>query len=321
MRGVFRLSIARFGMAVALFAAGNAVAQDSQTAPVAVTTPFVNSYAPATGGLPLAQSIEAGEVKLAAQLTPDGADIGRGLVWRIFKPQPGPDGKLQLVAQSEGGTNTFQLEPGSYLVHASFGRAGATKRITVGHEAKKESVVLDAGGLKLNAVLAGGARIKPGLLKFKIYEAKPNTKGQGALIAGDVGPNTVVRLNAGSYQIISYYGGVNAVTHSDIKVEAGKLVEATIEHHAAELTMKLVREPGGEAMADTSWSIVSDSGDPVPNVVGAYASMVLAEGEYTIIAKNRDKLYQRDFKVESGKSQEVEVVASEAAADQADEAD
>ena len=100
-----------------------------------------------------------------------------------------------------------------------------------------------------------------------------------------------------------------------------ELVEATIEHHAAELTMKLVREPGGEAMADTSWSIVSDSGDPVREVVGAYASMVLAEGEYTIIAKNRDKLYQRDFKVESGRSQEVELVASEAAADHADEAD
>jgi hypothetical protein len=308
-------------MAAALFAAGSAVAQDNQTAPAAVTVPFVNSYAPATEDLPLAQSVGLGEVKLAAQLTPDGADIGRGLVWRIYQPQPGPDGKLQLVTQQEGGTKVFQLAPGSYLVHASFGRAGATKRITVGHDAKKESVVLDAGGLKLTAVLAGGARIKPGLLKFKIFEAKGDAKAQGALIALDVSPNTVVRLNAGTYQITSYYGGVNAVTHSDIKVEAGKLVEATIEHHAAELTMKLVREPGGEAMADTSWSIVSDSGDPVPNVVGAYASMVLAEGEYTIIAKNRDKLYQRDFKVVSGKSQEVEVVANDAAPDQADEAD
>ena len=49
--------------------------------------------------------------------------------------------------------------------------------------------------------------------------------------------------------------------------------------------------------------------------------MVLSEGEYTIIAKNRDRLYQKDFKVESGKNQEVEVIASEDAADQTDEAD
>jgi hypothetical protein len=170
-------------------------------------------------------------------------------------------------------------------------------------------------------VLAGGKRINPSLLKFDIYDAKADTKGHRVLIAPNVSPSTVVRLNAGNYQIVSTYGSVNAVTRSDIRVEAGKLVEATIEHHAAELTIKLVREPGGEAMADTSWSIVSDSGDPVREVVGAYASMVLAEGEYTIIAKNRDKLYQRDFKVESGKNQEVEVVATDAAADQADEAD
>ncbi len=36
-------------------------------------------------------------------------------------------------------------------------------------------------------------------------------------------------------------GQVNAVVRSDIKVEAVKLTEATIEHHAAELTIKLVR--------------------------------------------------------------------------------
>jgi hypothetical protein len=309
-------------MAAVLCAASFALAQDAADVPAtSAPSPFINSYAPATGDLPLASSLGLGEVKLTAQLTAKGADIGRGLVWRIFKPQAGPDGKLPLVAQAQGGSNVFELAPGSYLVHASFGRAGATKRITVGHDSKQESVVLDAGGLKLNAVLAGGKRIKPSLLKFDIYDAKADAKGHHVLIAPNVSPTTVVRLNAGNYQIVSTYGSVNAVTRSDIRVEAGKLVEATIEHHAAELTMKLVREPGGEAMADTSWSIVSDSGDPVREVVGAYASMVLAEGEYTIIAKNRDKLYQRDFKVESGQNQEVDVVATEAAADQADEAD
>jgi hypothetical protein len=309
-------------MAALLCAASFGLAQDAGEVPSgSAPSAFVYSYAPGTGVIPLAASLGLGEVKLTAQLTPDGADIGRGLVWRIFKPEAGADGKLPLVAQAQGGSNVFQLEPGSYLVHASFGRAGATKRITVGHDSKQESLVLDAGGLKLNAVLAGGKRVNPSLLKFDIYDAKADAKGHRVLIAPNVSPSTVVRLNAGNYQIVSTYGSVNAVTRSDIRVEAGKLVEATIEHHAAELTMKLVREPGGEAMADTSWSIVSDSGDPVREVVGAYASMVLAEGEYTIIAKNRDKLYQRDFKVESGRNQEVEVVATDAAADQADEAD
>jgi len=205
-------------------------------------------------------------------------------------------------------------------VHASFGRAGATKRITVGHDSKRESVVLDAGGLELNAILAGGKRIRSSLLKFSIFEATEKR----ALIIQDVSPNTVVRLNSGSYQVVSNYGTDNAVIRSNVKVEAGKLTEVTVEHHAAELTIKLVREPGGEAMADTSWSVLTEAGDPVRDhdVVGAYATMVLAEGDYTVIAKNRDKLYQRQFKVEAGRNQEVEVIANDAAAAaQADEAD
>ena len=178
-------------------------------------------------------------------------------------------------------------------MHASFGRAGATKRITVGHDSKHESVVLDAGGLELNAMLAGGKRIR--LVAAQVLDLRSKPTKAAALIIQDVSPNTVVRLNSGNYQVVSNYGTDNAVIRSDVKVEAGKLIEVTVEHHAAELTIKLVREPGGEAMADTSWSVLTDSGDPVRDhdVVGAYASMVLAEGDYTVIAKNRDKLYQR----------------------------
>jgi len=123
-----------------------------------------------------------------------------------------------------------------------------------------------------------------------------------------------VRLNAGIYHVVSTYGAVNAVIRSDIRVEAGKLTEATVEHHAAEITMKLVREAGGEAIADTSWSLLNESGDPIKETVGAFASMVLAEGDYTIIAKNRDRIYQKDFTVVAGQNQEIEVLATEAAA-------
>ena len=78
-----------------------------------------------------------------------------------------------MVASAHGGTGVFQLEPGSYLVHASYGRAGATKRITVGKEAKRESLVLDAGGLKLDAVLSGGVRIPPKNCASRSTRARP----------------------------------------------------------------------------------------------------------------------------------------------------
>ncbi|PBB25623.1 hypothetical protein FJV83_26510 [Mesorhizobium sp. WSM4307] len=274
--------------------------------------PGISSYATPKSEAPLALG-GGGAITLSAQLTDKGTDITRGLVWRVFKPEA-VNGKLPMVASAHGGSAVFQLEPGSYLVHASYGRAGATKRITVGKEAKRESLVLDAGGLKLDAVLSGGVRIPPKKLRFSIYEGTAEANGDRALIIPDVEPNSVVRLNAGIYHVVSTYGAVNAVIRSDIRVEAGKLTEATVEHHAAEITMKLVREAGGEAIADTSWSLLNESGDPIKETVGAFASMVLAEGDYTIIAKNRDRIYQKDFTVVAGQNQEIEVLATEAAA-------
>ena len=313
--GVIRLFVVLASAAVftALPALVNAQEFGGEGAPALdLSLPSISSFAPAHDrASPLALQT-GGEITLSAKLTEEGEDISRGLVWRVFGQQAGPDGKLPLIASAEGGTSVFQLAPGGYLVHASYGRAGATKRITVGREGKSENLVLDAGGLKLDATLAGGVRIPPAKLKFSIYEADADATGERALIIPDISPNSVVRLNSGTYHIVSTYGSVNAVIRSDIRIEAGKLTEATVEHHAAELTMKLVREAGGEAIADTSWSILSSSGDPVREVVGAFASLVLAEGDYTIIAKNKDRIYQRDFTVVGGRNQDVEVLATEA---------
>lgn len=88
--------------------------------------PGSSNYAPAASSTPLAQG--EGKITVAAKLTDEAPELTRGLVWRIFGPDAGPDGKLPLVASAQGGTSEFQLVPGSYLVHASFGRAGATSK-------------------------------------------------------------------------------------------------------------------------------------------------------------------------------------------------
>jgi hypothetical protein len=99
---------------------------------------------PATSTGPAANM---GEVTFVAELTDHSPEIKRGIFWRIFRPKPDADGKLPLIASAQGGTSSFALEQGSYLVHAAFGRAGATKRITVGSAPKREVLVLDTGGL------------------------------------------------------------------------------------------------------------------------------------------------------------------------------
>jgi hypothetical protein len=287
-----------------------AAQEDTDTVPpieMIPGAPAATGYAPLDLG-PLSQEALRGNLTLSAKLSEDGDVIPTGLIWRVFSTEPDDSGKLVLLASAEGGTSTFDLKPGVYLVHAAYGRAGATKRIRVGNEPKQEQFILDAGGLKLNAVIAGGGRIPPDQLRFSIYEGSAENGSDRPLIVPDVEPNKIVRLNAGTYHVVSTYGNVNAVVRSDIRVDANELIEATVEHRAAQLTLKLVREPGGEALADTAWSVLNESGETVRESVGAFASMVLAEGQYTVIAKNRNRLYQKDLTVIPGDNQDVELL-------------
>ncbi len=269
--------------------------------------PALNTYASPSSpeNNPLFQTRE---LDLKARLNESGSDIPTGLVWRVFSPDVGADGQLPLIASAQGGSAVFNLPAGSYLVHVAYGRAGATKRITLGNATRHEIMTLDAGGMKLNAILPDGGKINDDLLRFSIYADEDNN--DRSLIVPDVKPNTIIRLNSGTYHVVSNYGTANATIRADIRVEAGKLTEATVQHRAAEVTLKLVRERGGEALADTSWSILNASGDVVRESAGAYSSMVLIEGDYVAVAKNKDRIYQRDFKVSSGKNEEVEVVAN-----------
>ncbi|MBP1856596.1 hypothetical protein [Rhizobium herbae] len=274
--------------------------------------PKLNSFNPQIPDT-ATQGPTAKDIQLEAHLTEKGKPVEQGLTWRVFSPIPGSDGKLPLLATSEGGSAAFQLIPGEYFVNVAFGRAGATRKIRVAEAGpvEKQVLVLDAGGVMLNAVSGSDMRIPPGELSFSIFSADAKEDGERALVVADVKPNTVIRLNTGTYHVVSNYGSVNAVIRADIQVEAGKLTEATIQHRAAKLTLKLVSEPGGEAIADTAWSILTSSGDVVSESVGAFPTLVLAEGGYTAIARNKEKIYQRDFTVKAGVNTDVEVLLND----------
>jgi hypothetical protein len=252
-------------------------------------------------------------VRMEARLTDKGPVVTYGLSWRVFQPIAGTDGKLPLLASSEGGSTEFDLAPGEYFVNVAFGRAGATKKLVVPESGNPEpqTFVLDAGGLVLNAVSGADVRIPPDELTFNIYSNDVREDGERGLLMGDVKPGEVVRLNAGTYHVVSNYGDVNATIRADIRVDAGKLVEATIQHKAAKITLKLVSQEGGEAIADTAWSILTPSGDSVSESVGAFPVVILAEGKYTAVARHKDKIYQRDFTVTPGRNQDVEVLLQE----------
>lgn len=312
-----RTSIAAYVMLGAMLATAPAAPsaaqeafQDFKQLGGSTKMPKLNAFS-ATPSAPA--GVLARNVAFEAKLTKDGEAMKDGLAWRVFGPIPGADGKLPLLASSDGGAADFQLAPGDYFVNVAFGRAGVTRKLSVPEEGEvsKQTVVLDAGGFVLNAVTGSEVRIPPAQLSFSVYSSEAREDGERGLVIANVKPNSIVRLNAGTYHVVSEYGGVNAVARADIQVEAGRLTTATLQHRAAQITLKLVSQPGGEAIADTAWSVLTGSGDVVNESVSAFSTMVLSEGDYLAVARNKDKIYQRDFTVKAGENADVDVLLSE----------
>jgi hypothetical protein len=282
------------------------------TLPEAVT-PYAPSTAAPVEAKPLSTVAprETATLSLTARLTPDGPPIGAGVVWRIFAEAQGPDGSRELVAERHGGSADFVLKPGGYFVYCGFGYAGTTDHVVVGTSLKADSVVLNAGGVRLSAVTG---KDKPPIdnddLSFDIFSQELDSHGEPKAVALDVTPGTIIRLPAKTYNVTANYGDANARTTADIEVKAGKLSDITLTEKAAKITLKLVSNEGGEAIANTRWSILTQAGDLVTSGVGAFPSFVLAEGDYTVIANHEDGQFQRIVSVVSGEDADVEVLAT-----------
>ena len=247
-------------------------------------------------------------VEFEARMTQNGAPIEKGIEWRIFGTAVNEEGQLTLLAQSEGGSKAFDVTPGEYFVHAGYGYASAIRKITVSEDSQREIFTFDAGALQLSGITGTGSRIPGDLLRFDIYEDAVDDRGVRKLIAHNVRPGEILPFPAGIYHVVSQYGRLNAEIRADLRVEPGKITQANIEHRAARMTFRLVDREGGDAIADTAWSILTEAGDVITESSSAFPAFVLSEGTYTAIARNDERIYSRDFKVISGVNQDIELL-------------
>jgi hypothetical protein len=278
--------------------------------PKLAALPPKESAAPArTPGAPSAKSSSPVPVTFKALLTEAGPQLKTGLTWRVFTPQPGPSGARKLVSTHREAMPTAALPPGEYLVNAAYGLSNLTKKIKVeSGRSLEETFILNTGGIKLAAVLVSGARLSQSSVRFDILSDEEDQFGNRRMVIENAKPGLVIRLNAGAYHIVSLYGDANATVRVDVTVEPGKITEATIKHAAAAITFKLVQSAGGEALADTQWSILTTTGDVVKENAGALPTHILSVGNYAVVAKHSGESYTSKFDVVAGKPKQIEVV-------------
>src|ERR1700716_1508287 len=293
------------GSAVSLAPPSGAVTIPSLPAPL--TQPSIAAVPPV---VPPPGASTAGQAVLAltARYGKDLPVINSGLVWRVFSDRPDETGTFKLIREERGATPNIVLPPGNYVVHVALGLVSAVRTVSLKSETDRESFVLPAGGLRIEGRV-GTSKIPQNQISFAIYKGSQFEAAERAALLPSVAAGDVVLLPEGTYYIISNYGDANSVVRSDIRVQAGKLTDVIISHRAAVITLKLVSDRGGEALANTAWSVITPGGDVIKESIGAFPRVVLSEGEYRAIAKNEGKVYERPFNVLNGVDGEVEVVA------------
>ena len=278
------------------------VAQPSMTPPSIAAVPPLAAPPGASGP---AQAV----LSLTARYGKDLPVINNGLVWRVFADRPDETtGTFKLIREDRGATPNIVLPPGGYVIHVALGLVSAVRAVNLKAETDREAFVLPAGGLRIEGRV-GASKIPQNQISFAIYKGSQFEIGERASLVPNVAAGDVALLPEGTYYIISNYGDANSVVRSDIRVQAGKLTDVIITHRAAVITLKLVSDKGGEALANTAWSVITPGGDIIKESIGAFPRVVLSEGEYRAIAKNEGKVFERPFNVVNGVDGEVEVVA------------
>jgi len=272
--------------------------------PPVLTQPSIAAVPPTPPGGAPGQAVLA----LSARYGKDMPPVNGGLVWRIFADRPDDTGTFKMIREDRNAAPNLVLPPGNYVVHVALGLVSAVRVVTLKAETDRESFVLPAGGLRIVGRV-GTSTIPPNQISFAIYKGSQFEAAERAALLPNVAAGDVVLLPEGTYYLVSNYGDANSVVRSDIRVQAGKLTDVIITHRAAVITLKLVSDKGGEALANTAWSVITPGGDVIKESIGAFPRVILSEGEYRAIAKNEGKVFERPFNVVNGVDGEIEVVA------------
>ena len=146
--------------------------------------------------------LNAGRLSLTAALS-DNNDIQKnGVRWDVYGAETDEDGKRRHVIHSYDWRTNFYLPAGRYYITVSQGNARSSSEVAVAPGKKtSERIVLNAGKVKLAALLKRGGTPIPKGLRWDIYSAKKDLEGKRRHITHSYDAEPLFTLNSGTYAI------------------------------------------------------------------------------------------------------------------------
>ncbi len=188
-------------------------------------------------------------LQLDAVLAAGGKPLGRDVRFDVHEAAAAADGKRKSVGWDTGGPVQFRLPVGRYRVTASYGSASSPMDVEVaaGDQAIQRTLNLNAGILRVSAVLAAEAKPLEKSVRFDVHEAAADADGKRKFVAWDTGGPGRFPVSAGRYHVTATYG--SASKEIDVDVAAGDdNVQRTLNLHAGILRLSAVLAAGEKAL-------------------------------------------------------------------------
>ncbi len=248
-------------------------------------------------------------LRLRGQITSSTAPITRPIDWAAYKVEDAKADRWRKIANVATPVASISLPPGQYVVRATYGAARAAKVLVVKPGKRIDATfILNAGGLRVLPALAFMDTPKGVVAKHWVFGAVPQENGKRRLFAQSDLIGEVIRLNAGTYSLVSRFGNANAVVETDVTIRPGMLTEVEINHKVGLVTLLL--NGAGQANDPVKWQLVDSKGTIVFRAEGSETAQVLVPGKYRATAEYRGKAYTSEFAVEIGEKKTVEITAN-----------
>jgi hypothetical protein len=279
--------------AVLVFVGGSAVASPSK---LDETSGISNAPAPFSSEDSTAiSSVEHGQegLDLSARFSGHSDGLVKDVAWTIHNSAGA------VVYDDIAATANVRLEPGAYVIDASYGTAHVQEAVNLPEGINLGvNLVLNAGGLRLLPRIEGILPVEVGTIS-KVYAL--NGKDAGKLVATSYLAGEVLKLAVGDYRVESRFERGNAVAVTEVHVKPGVMSAVDIDHHAA-----LVHFGFAKINVPTvTWAIRRDSGESLPEFTGLDAELVLKPGRYLAQARSGAEVDMVTFTIEPGQARDV----------------
>lgn len=250
--------------------------------------------------------MNTGILNLSAKAKENGHPLS-GATFFVYEADE--EGVQREIARSKLDEPKFSLPAGGYRIAAALGMARIETAVVVKPgETKGQNIVLNAGGLHLASKLAGNGAVIGQPLLYRIFSLSGENKSNQELLTSNL-PSPTIFLPSGHYRVESQYGWHNARQAQEVDVAAGDVKDISFEHKASDVKLRLVPNPGGEAIDRVKWTLKYNGGGTVLISQDAVPALILQAGSYQAMAQHDTKTYTQTFEAASNQQQIIEIIA------------